>query len=129
MRRETAAVPAGLCLLVAVGFSGVVHGEFLAFDDDFYVTRNPQGVQYLERALALDPTLAGAQLARGIALERAGRAADAEAAYRAALADPRDTREARLRLARLLAAAPDAPLRAGAEALVPVRAGLRRSAV
>lgn len=41
MSRERAAIAAGLCLLVAAGFSGVVRCEFLVFDDDMYVTANP----------------------------------------------------------------------------------------
>jgi tetratricopeptide (TPR) repeat protein len=76
-----------------------------------------QGVKDLERALALDPGLARGQLSLGIALERAGRSADAEAAYRAALADTRAAREARLRLARLLSASVEPQLRDGAKAL------------
>lgn len=75
------------------------------------------GVALLERALVLDPNLAGARLARGIALERAGRFAEAEVAYSAALADTHGTHEARLRLARLLSVLPDPQLRDGAQAL------------
>jgi tetratricopeptide (TPR) repeat protein len=39
--RERALIAVGLCLLVAAGFAEVVNGEFLAFDDDVYVTQNP----------------------------------------------------------------------------------------
>jgi len=81
-------------------------------------TDDPQaGAALLERALALEPGLAGGRLACASALERAGRFADAEAQYRLALGDPRGAREAALRLARLLAALPDPALRNGAEAL------------
>jgi tetratricopeptide (TPR) repeat protein len=86
-----------------------------------------EGSEYLERALALAPELSGAQLALGIARERAARIADAEAAYRAALADPRGAREARLRLARLLSVSPDPALRDGAQALALCEAACRES--
>jgi tetratricopeptide (TPR) repeat protein len=80
-------------------------------------TGEPQaGATLLERALGLEPGLAGGRFAYASALERAGRFADAEAQYRLALADPRGARDAALRLARLLAALPDPALRNGAEA-------------
>ena len=41
MRAERAAIAAGLCLLVVAGYSGVTGLEFLAYDDDVYVTANP----------------------------------------------------------------------------------------
>jgi protein O-mannosyl-transferase len=76
-----------------------------------------QGLPLLERALQLDPALAGGRYALASALERAGKLADAEAQLRLALADPRSAREAAFRLARLEAAAPDAALRNGGDAL------------
>jgi len=86
-----------------------------------------EGAEYLGRALALDPKLAGGRLALGIALERAGRIADAEAAYRLALADARGAREARLRLARLLSVSAESSLRDGARALALCEEACRES--
>jgi Flp pilus assembly protein TadD len=75
------------------------------------------GIANLERALALDPEIVSGQLGLAVAFERAGRLADAEAAYRRAFADKWNAREAKLRLARLLAVAPDPALRDGAQAV------------
>jgi len=75
-----------------------------------------EGLQSLERALAQEPNIAGGRLAYAIALEHAQRFADAEAAYAAAASDARGSRDARMRLARLLSVAPDG-LRDGARAL------------
>jgi protein O-mannosyl-transferase len=74
------------------------------------------GIQSLERALFLEPDIAGGRLAYASALEHAQRFAEAERAYAAAAGDPRGSRDARLRLARLLSVAPDG-LRDGARAL------------
>ncbi len=86
-----------------------------------------EGVDALERALALDPQLAGGRLALGSALERAGRIADAEAAYRAALGEPSGARESRLRLARLLSVSPEPQLRDGPRALALCEEACRES--
>jgi tetratricopeptide (TPR) repeat protein len=85
------------------------------------------GAVLLERALALDPSLEGGHLALGLALERAGRIAEAGSAYRAAIDDPRGAREARLRLARLLSVSPDAAFRNGAAAMALCDAACRES--
>ncbi|MFI5315084.1 MAG: tetratricopeptide repeat protein [Myxococcota bacterium] len=87
---------------------GLVQGELGAPNHE---------IELLERALAIEPELAGARLYYGVALEHAGRFGDAEAQYRLALGDERGEREARLRLARLLSVSPDDALRDGAQAL------------
>jgi protein O-mannosyl-transferase len=75
-----------------------------------------EGLRSIERGLAEEPNIRGGRLAYAISLEHAQRFADAEAAYAAAASDPQGSRDARLRLARLLSVAPDG-LRDGAKAL------------
>lgn len=41
MSARRAAIAAGLSLLVALAFAGVLRNEFVTFDDDLYVTANP----------------------------------------------------------------------------------------
>ncbi|MGH7293249.1 MAG: hypothetical protein ACREJT_18665, partial [Myxococcota bacterium] len=41
MKRLRAALVAALAVLVATAFAGVLRNEFLAFDDNLYVTANP----------------------------------------------------------------------------------------
>ncbi len=41
MKARRAALAAGLAALVAIAFAGALRNEFVAFDDDFYVTGNP----------------------------------------------------------------------------------------
>jgi len=76
-----------------------------------------EGVEYVRKALSLDPEIARGRVALGIALERAGRIGEAQVAYRDSLVDPRSGREARLRLARLLSVAADDKLRDGGQAV------------
>jgi len=59
------------------------------------------GITELQRALLLDPEIAGGRYALATALERAGRLGDAVAEYGLALADPRSAQAARARLERL----------------------------
>jgi tetratricopeptide (TPR) repeat protein len=67
--------------------------------------RNQEGIEFLEKAISLEPKLVGARLNLGSAYSRLGQIDKARQAYRGALRVQPDSTPARLSLARLEAAA------------------------